>query len=77
MTKTTLELRFQNAMGRLVRLVVPDPKQPVDPAATRQAMTQLVALGVFTSAGGDLIKPIDARLITTNQETWDMAEGGV
>lgn len=77
LTKTTLELRFQNTSGGTVRLAVPDPKQPIDEAAVRAAMNQLVSLGVFISMGGDLVRPVEARLVTTTQDVWDMTGAGV
>ncbi|MDI3328856.1 MAG: DUF2922 domain-containing protein [Alicyclobacillaceae bacterium] len=73
MTRKVLELRFQNASGRTVRIAVPDPKEPVDPAAVGRVMNRLVSLGIFTSPGGDLVKAVEARLVTTTQDTWDLA----
>ncbi|MBX6395575.1 MAG: DUF2922 domain-containing protein [Alicyclobacillaceae bacterium] len=75
MTKKVLELRFQNAAGRTVRFLVPDPKEPVDPAAVQSAMNRLISLGVFTSSGGDLVKAVEARLVATSQDSWDMGVG--
>ena len=43
----TIELHFTNSLGKVTKLTVDNPKEPVDPIATKAAMEQIIAAGVF------------------------------
>jgi len=63
---TTLELIFTNAQGKTVRLAIPDPKQPVDPAQINATMDLIIQRNVFASNGGDLVGKAGARIVERN-----------
>ncbi|WP_027963026.1 DUF2922 domain-containing protein [Halalkalibacillus halophilus] len=46
MTKR-LELKFHNEEGRLTTISVDNPKYPVDPAAVKLAMDEIITQNVF------------------------------
>ncbi|MFT8318032.1 MAG: DUF2922 domain-containing protein [Sporolactobacillus sp.] len=57
-----LNLVFQNEAGKSVTLSLNDPVEPVNPAAVKDAMNEVIARNVFTSTGGALTKIKSARI---------------
>ncbi|MFX3616168.1 MAG: DUF2922 domain-containing protein [Sporolactobacillus sp.] len=57
-----LNLVFQNEAGKSVTLSLNDPADPVNPAAVKDAMNEVIARNVFTSTGGALTKIKSARI---------------
>ncbi|MFT8362788.1 MAG: DUF2922 domain-containing protein [Sporolactobacillus sp.] len=57
-----IDLVFVNAGGKSVTLSLNDPAEPVNPAAVKEAMTEIITRNVFTSAGGQLTAIKSARL---------------
>ncbi|MBU8916022.1 DUF2922 domain-containing protein [Bacillus sp. FJAT-29953] len=62
----TLELMFGTEFGKTARISVDNPKEPVDEAAVKQAMEQIIAADVFTSASGRYVASKGARVIDRN-----------
>lgn len=59
----TLELRFANEAGRTVTVRVANPREDLTPAEIEAAMNTIVNENVFSSAGGDLVGLVGARVV--------------
>ncbi|WP_096272572.1 DUF2922 domain-containing protein [Paucisalibacillus globulus] len=64
----TLELKFENADGKIVTYSLEKPIEPVDPAAVAAAMDTIIAENAFTSSGGNLVAKKSARVVERNVE---------
>jgi Protein of unknown function (DUF2922) len=62
----TLELQFVTELGKTARLSLDNPKEPIDEAAVKQAMEQIIAADVFTSASGRYVEAKGARVVDRN-----------
>lgn len=60
---TTLELQFATEMGGTARIVVDNPKEPIDVPVVKQSMENIIAADVFYATTGNLISVKGARLI--------------
>ncbi|MEW9676230.1 DUF2922 domain-containing protein [Lentibacillus sp. L22] len=58
-----LELKFLNEDGKTVTYSLDKPVEPVDPAAVKSAMDEIISQDVFTTSGGDLVSIKGARLV--------------
>ncbi|UTE73538.1 DUF2922 domain-containing protein [Rossellomorea marisflavi] len=67
-----LELIFRNEMGKLATISVIGPKEPVDPAAVKAAMEDLIAKDVFGSSGGSLVSIEGARIVERNVTDYEL-----
>ncbi|WP_174615041.1 DUF2922 domain-containing protein [Virgibacillus ihumii] len=61
-----LELKFLNADGKTVTYSLDKPVEPVDPAAVKAAMDEIIAQNAFSSSGGDLLSIKSARVVERN-----------
>jgi hypothetical protein len=68
----TLELVFGTELGKTARLSMDNPKEPVDEAAVKLAMEQIIAAEVFTSASGRYVEAKGARVIDRNVVEYEM-----
>jgi hypothetical protein len=59
-----LEMFFMNAAGKNSRISVADPKEDLTQEQVQTAMDTIVSNNVFDTAGGDLIKAVNARIVT-------------
>jgi hypothetical protein len=64
MVEKTLELQFLNQSGKIVRLLIENPIEPVDEAAVSAVMDAIITANVFVSSGGDLVAKKGAKLLT-------------
>lgn len=69
----TLELQFGTELGKVARISLDNPKEPIDEPAVKQAMDQIIAAGVFYSASGGLVSSKGARVIERNVTDYEMA----
>jgi hypothetical protein len=69
----TLELVFNTDLGKLARLTVDQPKEPVDPVAVKAAMQQIIAANAFYTVNGNLASVNVARVIERNVIEHEMA----
>ncbi|WP_044893975.1 DUF2922 domain-containing protein [Bacillus alveayuensis] len=63
MVEKTLELQFLNQSGKIVRLLIENPIEPVDEAAVSAVMDAIITANVFVSSGGDLVAKKGAKLL--------------
>ena len=69
----TLELEFVTENGKVARLSLDNPKEPIDPAAVKQSMDQMIASGVFSTANGNFASIQGARVIERNVTDYTIA----
>ncbi|QED49686.1 DUF2922 domain-containing protein [Cytobacillus dafuensis] len=72
MTKS-LELTFLTDMGKLSRISIDNPKEPIDPAAVKLAMDQIVAADIFQTNNGSFASAKEARVIERNVTEYALA----
>jgi hypothetical protein len=68
----TLELQFTTEFGRIARLTVDNPIEPVDSAAVKLAMESIVASNAFFSSYGDLLGVSGARVVERNVTEYEI-----
>ncbi|MFC3039975.1 DUF2922 domain-containing protein [Virgibacillus xinjiangensis] len=67
-----LELKFKNAMGKIVTYSLDTPVEPADPAAINAAMDEIITQNAFISSGGDLVEKHSARIVERNTSDIDL-----
>lgn len=68
----TLELQFGTDLGKVARLTVDNPIEPVDVAALKLAMESIIASNAFFSAYGDLVSVDVARVVERNVTEYEI-----
>lgn len=68
----SLEMTFLTDTGKLTRLSIDNPKEPVDPLAIKHAMEQIVAADVFQNSNGNLAAAKNARVIDRNVTEYEI-----
>jgi hypothetical protein len=68
----TLELEFVTELGKSARLTVENPKEPIEEAAVKNAMEEIIASGVFTSANGNFVSVKGARVVDRNVTEYEI-----
>jgi Protein of unknown function (DUF2922) len=68
----TLELQFGTDLGKVARLTVDNPVEPVDVAALKLAMESIIASNAFFSAYGDLVSVGGARVVERNVTEYEI-----
>jgi hypothetical protein len=63
MVEKTLELQFLNQSGKIVRLLIENPIEPVDEEAVSAVMDAIITANVFVSSGGDFVAKKGAKLL--------------
>ncbi|WP_106496193.1 DUF2922 domain-containing protein [Lentibacillus sp. Marseille-P4043] len=69
-----LELKFANKEGKTVTYSLEKPVEPVDPAAVKSAMEEIISQNAFTSTGGDLVSIKSARVVDRIVTDIELAE---
>ncbi|WP_404332050.1 DUF2922 domain-containing protein [Mesobacillus maritimus] len=68
----TLELQFGTDLGKVARLTVDNPVEPVDVAALKLAMESIIASNAFFSAYGNLVSVGGARVVERNVTEYEI-----
>ena len=68
----TLEMTFLSELGKPTKLSVDNPIEPIDPAAVKAAMEQIIAANAFDGNGGDLITVDSVRLVERNVTDYEL-----
>jgi hypothetical protein len=68
----TLELQFGTDLGKVARLTVDNPVEPVDPAALKVAMESIIASNAFFSVYGNLVSVGGARVVERNVTDYEI-----
>jgi hypothetical protein len=68
----TLELQFVTDLGKNTKLTVDNPKEPIDPAAVKLAMAQIIASNAFLTKNGALVAVGSARVVERNVTEYEL-----
>ncbi|MDF0728688.1 DUF2922 domain-containing protein [Cytobacillus sp. S13-E01] len=68
-----LEMQFTNLVGKLAKITIENPIEPIDAAAVSAAMDTIVANDVFTSSGGGFVAKHSARVVERNVSDVELA----
>lgn len=68
----TLELQFATDLGKVARLTVDNPVEPVDPAALKLAMESIIASNAFFSNYGNFVAVSGARVVERNVTEYEI-----
>lgn len=68
----TLELQFVTENGKAAKLTIDNPKEPIDGAAVKQAMEQIISSNVFFTPNGDYVSSQGARVIERNVTDYEI-----
>jgi hypothetical protein len=69
----SLELQFDTEFGKVARLSIDNPKEPIDQAVVKQSMDLIIAAGVFNTASGKFVSAKGARIIERNVTDYELA----
>ncbi|WP_077212377.1 DUF2922 domain-containing protein [Bacillus dakarensis] len=67
-----LELQFVTQHGKVAKLTVDNPTEPIDPAAVKTAMESIIASNAFNSTSGDLVAIEGARVVERNVTDYEI-----
>ena len=70
----TLELQFSTETGKVAKISIDHPKEPVDSVALKSVMTNIISSNVFQSSNGRLVTVKGARLLERNVTEYVIAE---
>jgi hypothetical protein len=73
MLAKTLELQFATEGGKVARISLDNPKEPIDQAVVKQSMDQIIAAGIFYTTSGNLVSSKGARVVERNVTDYQMA----
>jgi len=68
----SIELHFNSSLGKVVKLTVDNPKEPIEPTAVKQVMDTIVTANIFAGNYGNLVSPKEARLVEHNITEYEM-----
>jgi hypothetical protein len=68
----TLELQFATQFGKVAKLNLDDPIEPIDPAAVKTVMETIIADNVFQSSSGALVGIKGARVVERNVTEYEI-----
>jgi Protein of unknown function (DUF2922) len=68
----TLELEFTTEFGKSARLLIDNPKEPIDGSVVKAAMEEMIASGVFTSTNGNFATVKGVRVIDRNVTEYEI-----
>ncbi|TJX13381.1 DUF2922 domain-containing protein [Tissierella creatinini] len=66
MDKVRLEMDFLDALEKIGRISLDDPRVDLIPSEIEAAMQTIIANNIFETANGDLVGISGARVVTTN-----------
>ncbi|WP_102275754.1 DUF2922 domain-containing protein [Cytobacillus massiliigabonensis] len=69
----SLELSFLTQTGKISKLSVDNPKEPINPAAIKQAMEQIITANIIQTTNGDLVSVEGAKVIERNVTDYELA----
>jgi len=68
----TLELQFGTELGKVARISLENPKEPVDAEVVKLSMDQIIATDVFSTASGKLASVKGARVVDRNVTEYEI-----
>ena len=67
----TIELHFINSEGKVGKLSVDNPKEPIDPVATKLVMDTIIAANIFGS-NMNFVSAKEVRLVEHNVTGYEL-----
>ena len=67
----TIELHFMNSEGKVGKLSVDNPKEPIDPVATKLVMDTIIAANIFGS-NMNFVSAKEVRLVEHNVTGYEL-----
>ncbi|OCA81511.1 hypothetical protein A8F94_21785 [Bacillus sp. FJAT-27225] len=68
----TLELSFMTETGKVSKLTIENPKEPIDQAVVKQSMEQIIASNAFHSPNGNYTAIDGAKVIERNVTDYEI-----
>lgn len=68
----TIELHFDTNLGKVVKLAVDSPIEPIDPVKVKEVMDLIVIANIFAGNTGTFVSPKEARLVEHNVTEFEM-----
>jgi Protein of unknown function (DUF2922) len=68
----TIELHFINSEGKVRSLSVDNPKEPVDPVATKLVMDTIIAANIFAGSNMTFVSAKEVRLVEHNVTGYEL-----
>jgi Protein of unknown function (DUF2922) len=62
----SIELHFNSSLGKVVKLAVDSPIEPIDPVKVKEVMDLIVTANIFAGNTGTFVSPKEARLVEHN-----------
>lgn len=70
--RKTIAMRFKKDDGKTFNLSVRNPGPGVNEEAIKKVMDMVIEKNVFRIKGHGLIRAVDAKIVETNTETYDL-----
>ncbi len=67
-----IELHFNSNLGKVAKLTVDNPIEPIDPVKVKSVMETIVAANIFGGKSGTLVGPKEARLVEHNVTEYEL-----
>jgi len=68
----SLELQFGTELGKVARISLENPKEPIDAEVVKLSMDQVIAADVFTTSSGKLATVKGARVVDRNVTEYEI-----
>ena len=68
----TIELHFMNSEGKARSLSVDNPKEPIDPVATKRVMDTIIAANIFAGSNLNFVSAKEVRLVEHNVTGYEL-----
>ena len=68
----SIELHFNTNLGKVVKLSVDSPIEPVDLVKVKEVMDLIVAENIFAGNTGTFVSPKEARLVEHNVTDYEI-----
>ena len=68
----SIELHFNSSLGKVVKLSVDSPIEPIDPVKVKEVMDLIVTANIFAGNTGTFVSPKEARLVEHNVTEYEM-----
>lgn len=70
--RKTISMKFKKDDGKTFNLSVKNPGSGVNEEAIKKVMDKIIEKNVFRIKGQGLVKSVDAKLVETSTETYDL-----
>lgn len=70
--RKTISMKFKKDDGKTFNLSVKNPGPGVNEEAIKKVMDKIIEKNVFRIKGQGLVKSVDAKLVETSAETYDL-----